>query len=62
MTHNADDLSLVLDVHVQVTVELGRKTLPIGMLMQLVPPPGDLCLQFNRAIEKRHQFHLGVCR
>lgn len=37
MSHSVDDLSLVLDVPVQVTVELGRKTLPIGMLMQLGP-------------------------
>lgn len=37
MNPTVDDLSLVLDVPVQVTVELGRKTLPIGMLMQLGP-------------------------
>lgn len=30
-----EDLSLVLDVPVQVTVELGRKTVAIGALMQL---------------------------
>ncbi len=35
MSHPIDDLSLVLDVPVQVTVELGRKTLPIGELLQL---------------------------
>lgn len=34
---NIDDLSLVLDVPVSVTVELGRKTVAIGALMQLGP-------------------------
>ena len=37
MNKPIDDLSLVLDVPVQVTVELGRKTLSIGVLMQLGP-------------------------
>lgn len=37
MNTSIDDLSLVLDVPVQVTVELGRKTIPIGVLMQLGP-------------------------
>lgn len=32
-----DDLALVLDVPVQVSVELGRKTLPIGDLIHLGP-------------------------
>lgn len=32
-----DDLSMVLDVPVSVTVELGRKTVSIGALMQLGP-------------------------
>jgi flagellar motor switch protein FliN/FliY len=37
MSFPNDDLSLVLDVPVQVTVELGRRTLPIGDLLQLGP-------------------------
>jgi flagellar motor switch protein FliN/FliY len=37
MSHPLDDLSLVLDVPVQVTVELGRRTLPIGDLLHLGP-------------------------
>lgn len=32
-----DDLNLVLDVPVQVTVELGRRSVPIGDLVQLGP-------------------------
>lgn len=32
-----DDFSLVLDVPVQVSVELGRKMVPIGEVMQLGP-------------------------
>ncbi|MBX7079762.1 MAG: flagellar motor switch protein FliN [Nannocystaceae bacterium] len=37
MSSPFDDLSLVLDVPVQVTVELGRRTVPIGELIQLGP-------------------------
>jgi len=37
MSHSIDDFGLVLDVPVQVTVELGRKTVSIGMLMQIGP-------------------------
>jgi len=37
MSFPHDDLSLVLDVPVQITVELGRRTLPIGDLLQLGP-------------------------
>ncbi len=37
MSFPNDDLSLVLDVPVQVTVELGRRSLPIGDLLQLGP-------------------------
>jgi len=37
MSHSIDDFGLVLDVPVQVTVELGRKTVSIGVLMQIGP-------------------------
>lgn len=35
--HKFDDFSLLLDVPVQVSVELGRKTVPIGEVVQLGP-------------------------
>lgn len=35
--HKFDDFNLVLDVPVQVSVELGRKTVPIGDVVQLGP-------------------------
>jgi flagellar motor switch protein FliN/FliY len=37
MTHPSDDLGLLLDVPVHVTVELGRRSLPIGEVVQLGP-------------------------
>ena len=37
MTHSADDLGLLLDVPVKVSVELGRRSLPIGDVVQLGP-------------------------
>lgn len=35
--HKFDDFNLVLDVPVQVSVELGRKTVPIGDVVRLGP-------------------------
>lgn len=34
---NGDEFNLVLDIPVQVSVELGRKTVPIGDVVQLGP-------------------------
>jgi len=35
--HNVDDFNLLLDVPVQISVELGRKTVPIGEVIQMGP-------------------------
>ncbi len=37
MTQSTDDLGLLMDVPVQVSVELGRRSLPIGDVVKLGP-------------------------